>query len=129
MAELDCRWRAPSWRIRQGAYGEAVDHLFPVRSGIRRIGGSHAQRDLFEQLLIDAAWRGGRLEEADSCLPSGWPAPAESLGTEASAAVLDARGGAAQCRPRRELRSAARRLTGGRIHRLTATAGFGATRC
>jgi tetratricopeptide (TPR) repeat protein len=49
---------------RQGAYGDAVDHLYPVRQRVRRIGASHAQRDLFDQLLIDAAWRGGRLTEA-----------------------------------------------------------------
>jgi len=49
---------------RRGAYAEAVDHLYPVRRRIRRIGASHAQRDLFEQLLIDAAWRGRRLDEA-----------------------------------------------------------------
>ena len=49
---------------RQGAYGDAVDHLFPVRHRIRRIGASHAQRDLFDQLLIDSAWRGKRFAHA-----------------------------------------------------------------
>jgi tetratricopeptide (TPR) repeat protein len=43
---------------RQGRYNEVVATLAPVRHEIRRIGGSHAQRDVFEQLLIDAAWRG-----------------------------------------------------------------------
>jgi hypothetical protein len=32
-----------------------------VRAAIRTIGGSHAQRDLFEQMLIDAALKAGRL--------------------------------------------------------------------
>ena len=49
---------------RQGAFGDAVDHLYPVRERVRRIGASHAQRDLFDQLLIDSAWRGRRFGEA-----------------------------------------------------------------
>ena len=44
----------------QGRYGEAVDSLLPQRAALRRLGGSHAQRDLFEQLLIDAALKAGR---------------------------------------------------------------------
>lgn len=44
---------------RQGAYDRAVQVLMPVRRRIRDVGGSHAQRDLFEQLLIDAALRAG----------------------------------------------------------------------
>lgn len=39
----------------QKDYAGAVDHLLPVRYRVDRIGGSHAQRDLFAQLLIDAA--------------------------------------------------------------------------
>jgi tetratricopeptide (TPR) repeat protein len=42
---------------RDGAYAEVVRLLFPLRQQIRRIGASHAQRDLFDQLLIDAACR------------------------------------------------------------------------
>lgn len=53
---------------RRGAYGAAVDHLYPVRQRIRRIGASHAQRDLFHQLLIDAACRGRRYGEAGELL-------------------------------------------------------------
>jgi tetratricopeptide (TPR) repeat protein len=49
---------------REGAYADAVDHLYPVRNRVRRIGASNAQRDLFDQLLIDSAWRGRRLAEA-----------------------------------------------------------------
>ena len=49
---------------RRGAHADAVDQLFPVRQRIRRIGASHAQRDLFDQLLIDAAWRSGRIVQA-----------------------------------------------------------------
>lgn len=53
---------------RRGAYGEVVDLLLPLRSRIRWIGGSHAQRDLFDQLLIDAARRGHRLDVATELL-------------------------------------------------------------
>jgi len=53
---------------RRGAYGEVVDLLMPVRGQIKRIGGSHAQRDLFDQLLIDATRRGNRLHDASSLL-------------------------------------------------------------
>jgi tetratricopeptide (TPR) repeat protein len=49
-------------------YGAVVDDLAPVRQRIRRIGASHAQRDLFHQLLIDAAWRGGRSDVARELL-------------------------------------------------------------
>ena len=38
-----------------GDYAAAVDLLYPIRYDVRRIGGSHAQRDLFAQMLIDAA--------------------------------------------------------------------------
>ena len=53
---------------RDGAYDAVVDHLYPVRRRIRRIGASHAQRDLFDQLLLDAAWRGRRVDVARELL-------------------------------------------------------------
>ncbi|MEQ9329294.1 MAG: tetratricopeptide repeat protein [Rhodospirillales bacterium] len=48
--------------------GMAVDLLMPVRSRIRLLGGSHAQRDLFAMILIDAAMRDGRWQVAASLL-------------------------------------------------------------
>ena len=39
----------------QGDHAAAVDLLLPCRYEIWRIGGSHAQRDLFTQTLIAAA--------------------------------------------------------------------------
>lgn len=45
---------------RAGAFGAVVDTLLPVRYDIHRMGGSHAQRDLFSMLLIDAALKSGR---------------------------------------------------------------------
>ena len=53
---------------RNGDYGAVVDELVPVRHRVRSIGASHAQRDLFEQLLIDAAVRGRRFLEARELL-------------------------------------------------------------
>lgn len=53
---------------RRGRYAEVVAELAPVRGEVRRIGGSHAQRDVFEQLLIDAAWRGRHHELASELL-------------------------------------------------------------
>lgn len=53
---------------RNGSYGDVVDLLFPLRRRIRRIGASHAQRDLFEQLLIDSAVRARRVDEAREML-------------------------------------------------------------
>ncbi|HEV7705326.1 MAG TPA: tetratricopeptide repeat protein [Gemmatimonadaceae bacterium] len=53
---------------RRGAYGDVVELLMPVRGKFRWIGGSHAQRDLFDQLLIDAARRGGHLDVAEELL-------------------------------------------------------------
>jgi len=53
---------------RQGDYGRATDLLLPLREGFGRIGGSHAQRDLFTKLLIDAAVRAGRTEVARELL-------------------------------------------------------------
>lgn len=89
---------------RNGAYGDAVDHLYPVRRRIRRIGASHAQRDLFEQLLIDSAWRGNRLDEAEQLLRDrlAWR-PQNRWGLRHQRAVLDARGGSGSARVSREL--------------------------
>ena len=49
-------------------FAQAVDLLLPVRGQIRRIGGSNAQRDLFNQTLIAAAIGAGRLPLARALL-------------------------------------------------------------
>jgi tetratricopeptide (TPR) repeat protein len=41
----------------QGDYARAVDVLFPVRTLAARFGGSHAQRDILDLTLIEAALR------------------------------------------------------------------------
>ena len=44
----------------QGRYDDAVQALQPHQEAVKRLGGSHAQRDLFQQLLIDAALKAGQ---------------------------------------------------------------------
>jgi tetratricopeptide (TPR) repeat protein len=44
----------------EGDYGRTVDLLRPVRGIASRFGGSHAQRDVFDLTLIEAAFRSGR---------------------------------------------------------------------
>lgn len=52
----------------QHHYGKAADLMAPLRKQIWRIGGSHAQRDLFEQLLLDSRLRSGQWEKARKTL-------------------------------------------------------------
>lgn len=49
---------------KEGAYGRTVDLLAPVMKDMIRVGGSHAQRDLFTMVLLDAALRAGRVDLA-----------------------------------------------------------------
>lgn len=50
--------------IDAGRPGAAVDALYPVREKVRLLGGSHAQRDFFDRLLVRAALSAGRHTEA-----------------------------------------------------------------
>lgn len=50
----------------RGAYAEAVDHLLPARFELWRIGGSAAQRDVFDWTLAEAAGRAGLRDVAVS---------------------------------------------------------------
>ncbi|MBT5808855.1 MAG: hypothetical protein HOI19_00695 [Rhodospirillaceae bacterium] len=52
----------------KGDYARAVELLAPVRYDVRRIGGSHAQRDLFQRLLISAALKAGDFRFARALL-------------------------------------------------------------
>lgn len=89
---------------RRGSYGDAVDHLLPVRHAVRRIGASHAQRDVFEQLLIDSAWRARRLDDARELLAERLARrPNNRWGLRHQGAVLDALGGTGSAAPRRAL--------------------------
>jgi len=52
----------------RGDFGAAVETLLPIRYDLACVGGSHAQRDIFAQFLIDAAIKDGRLALARSLL-------------------------------------------------------------
>ncbi|WP_284177803.1 tetratricopeptide repeat protein [Rhabdaerophilum sp. SD176] len=54
--------------FRNGRTGEALDHLLPARASLVLIGGSDAQRDVFEQVLIESALRSGESQLARSIL-------------------------------------------------------------
>jgi hypothetical protein len=42
-----------------GRFEAAVEAMRPVLGGMYRLGGSHAQQDVLEQLYLDAAMRAG----------------------------------------------------------------------
>ena len=48
----------------RGAYAEAVELLLPVRFDLWQIGGSHAQRDVVDWTLTEAAVRAGHRDIA-----------------------------------------------------------------
>ena len=48
---------------RRREYDRVIDLMWPVRRDLHQIGGSHAQRDVFFQVLVDAAMRAGRKTE------------------------------------------------------------------
>ena len=49
---------------RDGDFERTVELLEPIRYDLHRLGGSHAQRDLFAMLLLDAALNAGRINLA-----------------------------------------------------------------
>ena len=49
-------------------WGAAFTHLARARATLPRAGGSHAQRDIFERMTIDAALRAGFLDDAERLL-------------------------------------------------------------
>ena len=64
----------------RGAYDQAMALLQPVRFDLWRIGGSHAQRDIVDWTLTEAAVRGGLRDVALSLAH-------ERLGTRPRSAV------------------------------------------
>jgi tetratricopeptide (TPR) repeat protein len=51
-----------------GEYSSAWMHLRAGRNELQNIGGSHAQRDIFDRITIEAALRGGYMESASALL-------------------------------------------------------------
>jgi hypothetical protein len=52
----------------RGDYEAAVQGLRTALPRMIEVGGSHAQRDFFEQIALDATIRSGRLSEAQQAL-------------------------------------------------------------
>ena len=51
-----------------GQFDEAFNHLSRARDTMQLAGGSHAQRDVFERMTIDAGLRAGKFEQAGAIL-------------------------------------------------------------
>ncbi|MBX9592993.1 MAG: hypothetical protein K2X46_01420, partial [Roseomonas sp.] len=47
----------------KGRFAEAVAALRPALGSLHRLGGSHAQQDVLEQLFLDAAMKAGSAED------------------------------------------------------------------
>jgi tetratricopeptide (TPR) repeat protein len=62
MSEIGLTLAEAAIAHRQGEWDRVVAALLPVRHDIERIGGSHAQRDVFQRLLLDAALKAGRAD-------------------------------------------------------------------
>jgi tetratricopeptide (TPR) repeat protein len=56
------------WAFAEGAYDEAIGCIEPIADQIVRIGGSNAQREVFEDTLLEAYLRVGRYGEAETLL-------------------------------------------------------------
>ena len=50
--------------FRRGRFGAAVEALTTAQAGLSTIGGSHAQRDVFVRITIDAAMKAGHMRLA-----------------------------------------------------------------
>ncbi|MGR8948157.1 MAG: tetratricopeptide repeat protein [Gammaproteobacteria bacterium] len=73
-----------------GDHEAAVSKLWPLRDRWAGIGGSHAQRDIFTQILIDAAINAGQLHRARSLLAQRTTLRSNSKGSlEKYASVLE----------------------------------------
>jgi tetratricopeptide (TPR) repeat protein len=68
MADPALGLAAASIAHRRGEWGRAVDLLLPLRPALHDIGGSRAQRDLWEQMLIDSALKAKRFHLARALL-------------------------------------------------------------
>lgn len=72
-----------------GNYAEAVRLLRPIRSTAQRFGGSHAQRDLLDLTLIEAAFRAGETRLAGALAAERTAAKPRSLSARRFVARAD----------------------------------------
>ncbi|HEX7052778.1 MAG TPA: tetratricopeptide repeat protein [Burkholderiales bacterium] len=56
------------WRHRRGEYPQCLQLMRPVLGDMYRLGGSHAQQDVLEQLFLDAATRAQRVDAVRALL-------------------------------------------------------------
>ncbi|MGQ0662981.1 MAG: tetratricopeptide repeat protein [Pseudomonadota bacterium] len=68
LAEVGLPLLAAILAFRSGDFSRTVDLLLPIRYEIYRIGGSHAQRDVCQRMLLLATVRSGRLALARALL-------------------------------------------------------------
>jgi hypothetical protein len=52
----------------EGRYDLAFQYLAPARVGMKTVGGSHAQRDVFERITVDAGLRAGYYDDVEDIL-------------------------------------------------------------
>lgn len=73
---------------RAGDYAAALDAMLPARHLFWQMGGSHAQQDVFFQILVDAAFKAGRKELVRELLIEiegiGFTEPAQRVAYEAA---------------------------------------------
>ena len=65
---------------RRGEYARTVDLMKPVLDGMHRLGGSHAQQDVLEQMFLDSAIKANRGDDVRLMLDrvaKGHPTPPE----------------------------------------------------
>ena len=80
----------------EGDYKTAFLNLGRARRSMQLVGGSHAQRDVFERLTIDSAIRGGFLDDAEVILQERLTQRASRLDAYASARfdlIAESKGG------------------------------------
>lgn len=72
---------------------EAIEKLLPARRMMWQMGGSHAQRNVFQLIFVDAARRAGRKDMVELALhdaaASGFAEVAERIGYRDAAAMLN----------------------------------------
>jgi tetratricopeptide (TPR) repeat protein len=56
------------WAFAQGTYNEVIEWIEPIADQIVRIGGSNAQREVFEDTLLEAYLRAGHYAHAEAIL-------------------------------------------------------------
>lgn len=76
-------------------FADAVRFLAPIMSHLQDVGGSHAQRDLFAQILIDAQWRSGDINHAARELQQRVSLRPEAIGVQRLFDAVSRRAGSA----------------------------------